>query len=54
MNYDEACEATISAAEAHREIEKHEGSGISWESFVRDHGDHAKYEGSLVLAWLGY
>ena len=54
MNYDEAVEATVSKAEAKREIQKHDWDGDAWETFLEDVGEKEEYLGQEVLDWLGY
>ncbi|MES2187975.1 MAG: hypothetical protein V4505_25715 [Pseudomonadota bacterium] len=51
MDYEEATEATVSRAEAKREIAKH---GCDFAEFLDDVGDRTAYNGGQVLAWLGY
>ncbi len=51
MNYDEACETTISQAQAKREIRLH---SANWTEFLADVGDRPEYSGQEVLDWLGY
>lgn len=51
MNYEQACEETITRKQAHKEIERH---SASWEDFIRDEGDEETYPGKVVLDWLGY
>ncbi|EXF95768.1 hypothetical protein HK44_020435 [Pseudomonas fluorescens HK44] len=51
MNYQEACDATVSREEARREIDKH---GSSFVEFMQDIGDREEYSGEEVLGWLGY
>jgi hypothetical protein len=50
-NYEDAAEATVTRAQAKREILKHD---CSWEEFIAEVGDKAFYRGSEVLDWLGY
>lgn len=52
MDYDEACEATLTRDEARREIERHDCEG--WKAFLTDVGDQEEYSGQVVLDWLGY
>lgn len=52
MTYDEAIEATVSQAQAKREVERHDCDG--WAAFIEDVGDKATYTGAEVLGWLGY
>ena len=55
MSFDDAVEATVTRAEARREIEKHDlPKGEGWELFLVDVGDKPEYAGEEVLAWLGY
>ena len=51
MDYLEAMNCTVTYDEAEGEINKHGGS---MEDFEADYGVHEEYEGSDVLAWLGY
>jgi len=51
MNYDEACEATVSRYEARREIERHDAL---FSDFIAECGDHTEYTGKTVLDFLGY
>ena len=51
MTYDDALKATVDAATARREVERH---GHDWNEFVADLGDRVEYEGADVLDWLGY
>lgn len=51
MDYEEAIEATVTRAQAQREIECH---GLRFADFVSEVGDRAQYRGSEVLEWLGY
>jgi hypothetical protein len=51
MDYETACESTVSRCEAIREIEAH---NADWSEFVADHGDRLSYSGRCVLSWLGY
>jgi hypothetical protein len=46
-----AMEATVSKAQARREIEKH---NASWAEFVAECGEYESYSGADVLGWLGY
>lgn len=52
MTYDEATEATVTRAQARREIARHDGA--EWAEFVAEFGDHETYSGGDVLGWLGY
>lgn len=53
--YEDACDATVSRAEAKAEIQRHDlGTDDAWAEFVADHGDHEEYSGKVVLDWLGY
>ena len=54
MTYDEAIEATVSKAQAQREIAKHDCGEGAWDAFIADVGDKATYTGAEVLGWLGY
>jgi hypothetical protein len=49
----EAREATVSRADARREIEKHEADG-GFAAFLEEVGDRPEYKGKEVLDWLGY
>ena len=51
MDYDEACEAMVTRAEAKAEIQNH---GAEFYRFVRECGDCGEYRGQVVLDWLGY
>lgn len=53
MNYEEACESTVTREEARAEIAKHDIDG-GFDLFLREVGDRAEYQGSEVLGWLGY
>ena len=58
MDYETACEAEVTRAEAKREIEKHAvraalGTAM-WAEFIDDVGNRETYRGSDVLDWLGY
>lgn len=46
-----AMEATVTAAQAKREIEKH---GLDPRDFFREIGRRETYSGADVLGWLGY
>ena len=50
-DYDEACDAVLTAPEAKREIDAH---GLSWYDFRQDVGFSPVYSGKEVLDWLGY
>lgn len=50
-DYQSACEAVVTKAQARREVEKH---GLTWVEFVIDVGDRETYQGREVLDWLGY
>jgi len=55
MDYEEACEATISRAHALAEIAKHDiGEPDPAALFLSEVADRATYKGSEVLNWLGY
>ena len=55
MSYDEAVEATISRAQALREIAKHDiGEPDAAALFFQEVGDRPEYTGAEVLNWLGY
>lgn len=51
MNYEDACEATVSRARALAEVARH---GCDAAEFLADVGDRATYRGADVLGWLGY
>lgn len=51
MNYEDACEATVSRAEALSEVARH---GCDAAEFLAEVGDRSAYRGATVLAWLGY
>ena len=51
MTFDEAVEATVTRAEAIREVRAHQ---ISLDEFFAEVGDKPSYSGSEVLEWLGY
>lgn len=53
MDYDEACETTVTREQARREIARHDIDG-TFADFLREVGDRASYKGSEVLGWLGY
>ncbi len=53
MNYEDACEATVSREEARREIDRHDCDG-GFDAFLADVGDKPEYTGAEVLDWLGY
>lgn len=53
MDYEEACEATVTREEARREIARHDCDG-GFDAFLAEVGDRATYNGSEVLGWLGY
>ncbi|UWE19325.1 MULTISPECIES: hypothetical protein [Herbaspirillum] len=52
MRYWDALEATVSRNVARHEIEVRHSA--SWSDFVEEFGDEEEYEGSDILAWLGY
>jgi len=52
MTFDQAVEATVTRAEAIREIEGQHS--LKFSDFVEECGDHPSYAGAAVLAWLGY
>jgi len=57
MNYEEACEALITASEARAEIDRHDtgrSRAEAWAAFIEECGDHPEYLGKVVLDWLGY
>lgn len=49
--YDEACEAVLTARQARHEVEAH---GADWFEFMDDVGAADTYTGKQVLDWLGY
>ncbi|MCZ8254668.1 MAG: hypothetical protein O9327_03150 [Polaromonas sp.] len=51
--YEDACEATVSRAQAQQEIARHDVDG-GFEQFLLDVGDQPVYRGKQVLDWLGY
>lgn len=51
MNYLEACEATVTRAEAVAEIRRHDADPAE---FFAECGDRPEYSGEEVLGWLGY
>lgn len=51
QSYEEACEATVTAAQACREVERH---GLSFADFQSECGVAEMYRGEMVLDWLGY
>lgn len=51
MDYDEACEATVSRQEATLELKAH---GVSFHEFALERGDRDEYYGYEVLNFLGY
>ena len=51
MDYEEAMKATITRAEAIREIEDHQ---LPVDEFFAEVGDRETYRGADVLIWLGY
>ena len=53
MDYEEACEATVSREDARREVGRHDCDG-GWGAFVAEVGDREEYCGREVLEWLGY
>jgi tRNA1(Val) A37 N6-methylase TrmN6 len=53
MDYEDACEATVTREEARREIARHNIDG-TFEDFLAEVGDRAEYSGDEVLGWLGY
>lgn len=57
LEYEAACEATVTKAQAFAEIDKHDIGLTQAEAhaeFIKDCGDHETYPGQLVLDWLGY
>lgn len=51
MDYYEAMQATVTKAQAAREIKKHD---LEMVDFIAEVGDKEEYDGEEVLAWLGY
>ena len=51
MNYSEACDSTVTRAEAIAEVMAH---CVSVEEFLEECGNKEMYSGSVVLNWLGY
>ncbi len=51
MDYETACEETVTQDQARREVARHQ---CNWAEFLADVGDRATYKGAEVLAWLGY
>ena len=51
MDYETAMTATVTRAEAVREIEQHQ---LPVDEFFADVGDKEIYRGADVLIWLGY
>ncbi|WP_177318120.1 hypothetical protein [Burkholderia ubonensis] len=51
--YHEACDWTVTRAEAEAEIAKHDAEG-GFAAFLAEVGDREEYEGKEVLDWLGY
>lgn len=51
MDYEEACEATVTKREALRELKRH---GADAAEFFADVGEKDEYLGAEVLDWLGY
>ena len=52
MNYEEACEATVTRKQAKAFIALHDCEG--WAVFLEDCGDRPEYTVAEVHAWLGY
>ncbi|WP_175971935.1 hypothetical protein [Burkholderia sp. BCC0322] len=50
-SYNDACEMTITRAEAEAEVRRHFGN---FTEFLADVGDREEYEGREILDWLGY
>lgn len=50
-SYSDACEMTITRAEAEAEVRRHDGN---FAEFLADVGDREEYEGREILDWLGY
>lgn len=50
-SYFEACDMTVTRAEAEAEIKNH---FADFSEFLADIGDREEYEGKEVLDWLGY
>lgn len=53
FSYEDACEETVTRAEAKAEIDKHDCDG-GFAAFLAEVGDREEYEGKVVLDWLGY
>jgi len=51
MNYEDACEAEVTRAEARAEIDKHDVPG-GFAAFLEEVGDRDAYLGHEVLDWL--
>ena len=51
MNFDDAWQATITRAQARKEIKLHDAR---FSEFLAEVGDKATYTGAEVLGWLGY
>lgn len=51
MDYETACEATVSKIYAIREVQKH---GLDPDEFFAEVGERDSYRGHEVLDWLGY
>ena len=55
MDYDEACAAKVTRAQALAEIAKHDiGEPDAAALFFQEVGDRPEYTGAEVLNWLGY
>ncbi len=54
MDYYEAIECEVTAAEARQEIDKHDCTDTSIEDFQTIYGTHDAYCGGDVLHYLGY
>ena len=53
LEYETACETTVTREQARREIARHDIDG-TFADFLADVGDRAEYTGAEVLGWLGY
>lgn len=53
MDYETALTATVTRAEARREIGRHDVEG-GFAAFLVEVGDRSEYTGADVLNWLGY
>ncbi|PRE41222.1 hypothetical protein C6P97_28225 [Burkholderia multivorans] len=50
--YEDACDMTVTRAEAEAEIGRHDVAG-GFSAFLAEVGDRPEYEGKEVLDWLG-